>query len=491
MTIPGPCYFVIYGVTGHLSRTQLLPALYRLEADGRLNGDLRFVAFARRDWRREEWVQYLERVLQEHALESYDPATCRRFTRRFDYVKGDLHDPGAYARLMEEISKLRTGTCENMIFYLAVKPADFADVVVNLNRAGINRRHGRHRIVIEKPFGEDIESARQLNALLHQYFDEEQIYRIDHFLGKEMVQNLFVFRLANTLIEPIWNRNYIDHVQITVAEESGIGSRADYYDRAGALRDMVQNHLLQLLTVVAMEPPARFEADELRDEKVKVLRSVRPVPRHEVDAYAYRAQYAAGEVRGRPGPGYREERGVPRDSTTETFVAAKFYVDNWRWRGVPFYLRTGKRLARKISLIAIRFRHPPQLLFHEACREHVDPNWIVLSIQPEERMQIEIHAKQPGLAFHTRTVGLDAMYRSDRGVPMEAYETLLLDVIKGDRSLFLRFDEVEEAWRVIDPILRHWAERRQSIETYPAGTWGAAGANRLFDRADHAWRNEV
>jgi glucose-6-phosphate 1-dehydrogenase len=487
---PGPCHFVIFGATGNLASSKLLPALYQLEAAQRLGDDLRFIAFARRDWRLEDWLQHLALVLQEHTGPAFSRPIYERFARRFDFVEGDLRDPAAYGRLMEELGKPRMGACENIVFYLAVKPADFMDVVDNLNRAGINRAHGRHRIVVEKPFGEDIESARLLNTQLHKHFDEEQIYRIDHYLGKETVQNLFVFRFANTLIEPIWNRNFIDHVQITVAEEGGIGRRAGYYDGAGALRDMLQNHLMQLLTVVAMEPPASLEADALRDEKVKVLRSIRPIPVDAVNSYAFRAQYSAGVLGGREVPGYRDEPGVGRESATETFVAAKFYVDNWRWRGVPFYLRTGKRLARSMSLIGIRFRHPPQLLFHDAC-DRIDPNWILLSIQPAECMHIELHAKRPGLEIDTRVVRLNASYRHETEGPMEAYKTLLLDVIEGDRSLFLRFDEVEWAWRVVDPIVRHWASERGFIHTYPGGTWGPDEANRLFDREDHAWRNDA
>ncbi|MFL6653559.1 MAG: glucose-6-phosphate dehydrogenase [Sulfurifustis sp.] len=487
----GPCYFVIFGATGNLAATQLLPALYALEAGGHLNEDLRLVAFARRDWGRDAWREHLRAALEERLGGRYDRAVCERLAARFDYLQGDLHDAAAYSRLMETLGQPRTGTCENIVFYLAIKPGDFADVVVNLDRAGINRRQGRHRIVIEKPFGEDLDSARALNALLHKYFDEEQIYRIDHYLGKETVQNLFVFRFANTLIEAVWNRSYVDHVQITVAEQAGIGTRADYYDRAGALRDMVQNHLMQLLAVVAMEPPARLEADALRDEKVKVLRSIRPIPSDDVDAYALRAQYRAGEIDGRTVPGYREEANVARGSTTETYVAAKLYIDNWRWRDVPFYLRTGKRLAHPQTLIGIRFRRPPQLLFGEASRAAADPNWVVLSIQPAEDMHIEIRAKQPGLGIQTRAVRLDAMYREQRGAPIEAYQTLLLDVIEGDRSLFIRFDEVEWAWRVVDPILRHWAKRNGDIPTYAAGTWGPEAADRLFDRDDQRWRNQV
>lgn len=490
MHTPGPCYFVIFGATGNLASTQLLPALYRLESEGHLNATLRFIAFARREWGREGWLQHLERLLRDHVGGSYDRAVAERFAERFKYVRGDLSDAGSYQRILEAMSEPRSGTCENAVFYLAIPPGAFSDVVVNLDRAGINRRHGRHRIVVEKPFGENLESACRLNSLLHEHFDEPQIYRIDHFLGKETVQNLLVFRFANTLVEPVWNRNYIDHVQITVAEESGIGERAGYYDRAGASRDMLQNHLLQLMTVAAMEPPARLEADPLRDEKVKVLRSVRPVSEAEADDHFVRAQYAAGEVGGRRVPAYREETGVPAQSTTETFVAAKFRIDNWRWRNVPFYLRTGKRLPHKTSFVAIRFRHPPQLLFHEACGEHIDPNWMVLSIQPDEGMYVDIHAKRPGLEMATRVVRLNASYRAEKGAPMEAYQTLLLDVIEGDRSLFLRFDEVEWAWRVIDPLLRRSAEQRE-VKTYPAGSWGPAEANRVLERPDQAWRNRV
>jgi len=487
----GPCYFVIFGATGNLASRKLLPALYHLEAAGRLNEDLRFIAFARREWRQDDWLAHMERALREALGGRFDRGLYDRFAARFDYVMGDLHDDAAYARLMEEISKPRMGSCENLVFYLAIRPADFDDVILHLNQAGINRQHGRHRIVVEKPFGEDLESARLLNVQLHKYFDEDQIYRIDHYLGKETVQNLLVFRFANTLVEPIWNRNYIDHVQITVAEDQGIGDRAGYYDRAGALRDMVQNHLMQLLTIVAMEPPAVLEADALRDEKVKVLRSIRPIPRQAVSSFAFRAQYTAGRVHGEPVPGYQDEPGVAAGSTTETFVAAKFYIDNWRWRHVPFYLRTGKRLAGQMSLIALRFKHPPQQLFRETPIERLDPNWILLSMQPSECMHMEIHAKRPGLGMRTRVVQLNASYRDPHEKPLEAYETLLLDVIEGDRSLFIRFDEVEWAWRVVDPILRHWMQERDFIHTYPAGSWGSQEANRLFDSEDHDWRNHL
>ncbi|MGF1547081.1 MAG: glucose-6-phosphate dehydrogenase [Thiotrichales bacterium] len=485
-----PCYFVIFGATGNLMMTKLLPALYRLEEAGRLAEGLRFVAFARREWTDAMWGEEMRRALAERVGDRFEEAVFKRFAARFTYLRGDLRDDEAYVRLKAGLRQPESGDGGRTVFYLSIKPGDFGDVVTRLSAVGLGRA-GQHRIVVEKPFGEDLDSARQLNNLLHQHFDEEQIYRIDHYLGKETVQNLLVFRFANTLIEPIWNRNYIDHVQITVAESDGISTRAGYYDQTGALRDMLQNHLMQLLTAVAMEPPAILEADALRDEKVKVLRSIRAIPRESVNAYAYRAQYAGGHSEGRNVAGYAQEAGVARGSATETFVAAKFYIDNWRWRHVPFYLRTGKRLARNQSLIAIRFKHPPQQLFRETPVEHIAPNWVLLSIQPDECMHVELHAKQPGLGMETRVVRLNASYRAPDERRLDAYETLLLDVIEGDRSLFIRFDEVEWAWRVVDPIMRVWARDQDYVATYPAGSWGPRGAERLFDAEDQQWRNEL
>lgn len=484
-----PCNFVIFGATGNLATIKLLPALYRLEVAGKLPEGLNFIAFGRREWSDAQWREHVKKVLGEKL--KVDGAVLEKFATRFDYLRGDLENPQAYQALKELLAKPKLGVCSNIVFYLAIKPGDFPAVIKNLDGAGLSKPRGLHRIVVEKPFGIDIESAQVLNQLLHRHFDESQIFRIDHYLGKETVQNLLVFRFANTLIEPLWNRNFIDHVQITVAENLGIDKRADYYDKAGAMRDMLQNHLMQLLTLVAMEPPPALEADALRDEKVKVLRSIRPISKRSIHAHAFRAQYKAGQCAGCPVPGYQDEPGVEPNSVTETYVAAKLYVDNWRWRGVPFYLRTGKRLKESVSMIAIRLRHPPQQLFRETPLETLEPNWIVLSIQPEESMHMEIHAKQPGLDMNTRVVRLNASFRGQDENPLDAYEALLLDVIEGDGTLFIRFDEVEWAWRVVDPILKYWAQERDFIHTYAAGSWGPHESNRLFDAEETEWRNRV
>lgn len=489
-TKPSPaCHFVIFGATGNLAKIKLMPALYQLDVSGHLPAEMKVLALGRRPWTDEQWQESLHESIRESVGEHLNRKVYERFAGRFSYLSGELHDPDLYRKLAEYTCE--SDVCANTVFYLSIKPSDFGTVISRLDEAGLNKPRGQHRIVVEKPFGEDIESARLLNRLLHEHFDEEQVFRIDHYLGKETVQNLLVFRFANTLIEPLWNRNYIDHVQITVAEDVGISTRAEYYEKAGALRDMLQNHMLQLLTLVAMEPPPALEADALRDEKVKVLRSIRPIARQALHSHAFRAQYASGKVDGMAVPGYQGESGVESNSVTETFVAAKFYVDNWRWRGVPFYLRTGKRLANSQSMIAIRFRHPPQQLFRETPVEFLEPNWILLSLQPAETMHMEIHSKQPGLGMQTHTVQLNASYRKGHEVKLDAYQTLLLDIMEGDRTLFIRFDEVEWAWRVVDPILKHWAENREFIHTYPAGSWGPAEASRLFDKDEQVWRNEL
>ena len=482
------CQFVIFGSTGDLASKKLLPALYHLKCADRLPKDMRIIAFGRRPWNDKAWQEFLKEQLEQYA-EGFSAEHFANFCKHFHYVEGEIHDPAAYQKLRKVLTPKGSTEPDPSIFYLAIRPADFVPVVQQLSAAGFNKEVDT-RIVIEKPFGDDLESAMQLNEQLHRHFKEEQIYRIDHYLGKEIVQNLLVFRFANLPIEAVWNRNYIDHVQITVAEDGGIENRAGYYDQAGALRDMVQNHLMQILTLVAMEPPPSLEADALRDEKVKVLRSIRPIPKSAVHAHALRAQYGPGVVQGQHVPGYADEAGVAKNSVTETFVAAKFYIDNWRWRGVPFYLRTGKRLPAKTSSVAIRFRHTPQQLFRETPIERIEPNWILLSLEPES-LKIEIYVKEPGLEMRVRPVQLNASYRRDGEEELDAYEALLLDVMEGDKALFIRFDEVEWAWRVVDPIIKSWGREVDYIITYSAGSWGPEEATRIMDKEDQYWRNQI
>lgn len=485
------CTYVIYGATGNLSRVKLMPALYHLDAENLLPQGCKIVALGRRDWDQEKWQSEVRDMLEVKARDGVDEAIFKRFCDRMHYHKGDIKQADSY----DELAKVLSDTAkfpQNKTFYLAISPSDFGDTVELLSNADLlSESAGWARVIIEKPFGYDLPSAQSLQNRLIKFLREDQIYRIDHYLGKGTVQNLLVYRFANTMLEPLWNRNYIDHIQITHSEEFGIGSRAQYYDDSGAMRDMLQSHLLQLLTLVTMEPPTSMEAEALRDEKVKVLKSIRPIPKNAVNAYAFRAQYSSGTVDGESVKGYLQEENVPENSVTETYAAMKIYIDNWRWKDVPIYLRTGKRMAKSQSSISICFKKPPLQFFHDTQVKCTCPNWLLLGIQPEECIRMEMTVKEPGLEMNTRVTSLDASFRNDDEHHTDAYEDLLLDVIQGDRSLFLRSDEVEYAWRIVDPIVQKWAEDRDYIATYPAGSWGPEESSRLFDKESHQWRQSL
>jgi glucose-6-phosphate 1-dehydrogenase len=498
--MPEPCTMVICGATGDLTERKLAPALYNLMLGGFLPPEFTVVGFARRDLETDQFRTHLRESIDEYSRNRPAKASVwDSFAKGIEYHRGDLDDPKAYTelrKLLERIDRDR-GTAGNRLFYLAVPPKLYPEIVERLGEAGLAGRHrndggkqGWVRVIVEKPFGYDLASAKGLNRELREVFDEDQIYRIDHYLGKETVQNLAVFRFGNGIFEPIWNRRYIDSVQITVAETVGVEGRGEFYDQTGALRDIVQNHALQLLATFAMDPPVEFKAQDLRDEKVKVLRAVKPIPLGEVSNLTVRGQYVSGWVEGAKVHSYRDEPDVAPDSETATYVAVKLAIDSWRWAGVPFYIRTGKALATRVTEIAVQFKRAPLALFARAGNPIIEPNVLAMRIQPDEGILLRFGAKVPGQGLQIRTVNMDFRYGSSFAVDSpDAYETLLLDAMIGDPSLFTRDDEVERAWEILDNILQAWAAGDGGpLHFYSAGTWGPPAADELMQQDGREWR---
>lgn len=490
--IPDPCTLVIFGATGDLTHRKLVPALYNLAADGVLPPAISVVGFARRDKTDEIFRAELEEAARKFSRQGINDGLWENFASSIHYHRSPFDSLEGYESLAKRLDELDAarGTRGNRLFYLAASPDQFEVILENLRKSGLNEAKPGSwaRVIVEKPFGTDLPSAQRLNDLVEKAFAESQTYRIDHYLGKETAQNIMVLRFANALFEAMWNSRYIDHVQITASEPLGVEGRAGYYDKSGALRDMVQNHLLQLLCLTAMEPPAGLDADSVRDEKVKVLRSLRPLAGDDVFKHVVRAQYGAGAINGKRVAAYRDELNVDPSSATETYVALEVNVDNWRWAGVPFFIRVGKRLAKGGTEIAVHFKSVPPVLFR-ATGETIDDNVLVIRIQPDEGISLRMSAKMPGSSLRIEPVKMDFHYGTSFGkATPEAYERLLLDAMSGDATLFARRDEVEEAWKFVDAIHAAWNTKSDDLAFYEAGSWGPAEADELMKRHGGTWR---
>jgi glucose-6-phosphate 1-dehydrogenase len=491
-TRPDPTVLVIFGAGGDLAWRKLVPALYQLALDGWLAAGFAVIGIDLKPMSDDEFRDHLRKGVEQFCRrQAFRAEQWQEFAAHICYLAGDLTAPAPYAAILERFGQLEKNFAApaQHIFYLAVGPGLIAPITKQLDQAGFPKDRPHCRVVVEKPFGHDLASARELNQMMAHTFDESQIYRIDHYLGKETVQNILAFRFANSLFEPIWNRRYADHVQITVAEEVGVEHRGGYYDTAGALRDMVQNHLLQVLCLVAMEPLVSFEPEDIRNKKGDVLRAIRAMTPEQVDAYAVRGQYGPGWLRGRRVLGYPAEPGVSHDSTTETLVALKLFVDNWRWQDVPFYLRTGKRLPSRVSEVVIQFRPVPHQAFPPAAVRGLRPNTLVIRIQPDEGISLRFQAKEPGQKLRLHPVDMNFRYKEAfKQEQPEAYETLLLDVMRGDATLFMRSDQVEAAWALVMPILENWESNPPGdFPNYAAGTWGPEAATQLLAQDGRHW----
>ncbi len=491
-----PCSIVIFGASGDLTARKLIPAFYHLFKEKQMPADFRIIGFARREKTDDAWRTELRQALDQFSrTKPVDDKVWSDFATRIFYCIGEFSDLEAYKKLEKQLGSFGSPQLRNnLMFYLATSPSQFGEVVEQMYKANLLHKDGSQgweRIIVEKPFGHDLASAVALNGELTRYAHEQQVFRIDHYLGKETVQNILMFRFSNSIFERLWNRDSVDHMQITVSESLGVGARGGYYEEAGALRDMLQNHLLQVLSLVTMEPPVSLDAEPIRDEKVKLLKSIRHMTPEDVAKQVVRGQYFAGTVNGKQAPGYRQEPKVKPDSNVETYVAAKFFVDNWRWSGVPFYLRTGKYLPLSASEVRIQFRPTPNVLFAAQCADKLDPNAITLRLQPNEGIYLRFNGKVPGLSTGVRPVRMSFSYNSEFGAyTPEAYERLLLEAMAGDATLFIRRDEVETAWSIVDTIRTGWNNKPLSNrEFYAAGTWGPVAAEDLLAQRGHVWRD--
>ena len=494
--LPQPSSLVIFGGTGDLAHRKLLPAVYNLYLDGVLPANFCVIGTARKEQTDEDFREFARGGVERFSRQALDASRWSDFERRLFYVPGSFTDPAAHAALRSRLEEIepKLGVPGNRVFYLAIPPSGIRGCVQQLKAASLvtdpDGSGPFSRVIVEKPIGRDLESAKEINATLSCGFDERQIFRIDHYLGKETVQNIMVLRFANSLFEPLWNQNHIDHVQITVAEGEGVGTRAGYYEEAGALRDMIQNHLLQLVCLTAMEPPWALTADVVRDHKLEVLDCLRPITPKQIEQHVVRAQYGPGFYRGEEVPGYGREEGVKPDSTTETYVALKLFIDNWRWSGVPFYIRTGKRMPKRASEIAVQFKDVPPILFNSDPAAPLEPNVLALRIQPDEGLSLRISTKLPGAKVRIFPVKMDFQYGSTFGQESpEAYERLLLDVMAGDATLFMRRDAVETSWMWIGNIIEAWERSgTRGLPKYQAGTWGPVEGDHLIQRDHREWR---